>query len=205
MLDCNTYLIRDDKTIIIDTGLNKSLPDLINTIKQDDIDPEQIDIIVNTHLHLDHTWANNDFKEKYGGRIKLSPVQKKYYKTSVHDAALFFGVEPVDFQEDGFFDSSINLGNIELQIIPTPGHSPDSICFYCANYKALISGDLIFDHNTGRSDLPGGNGKMLKQSIEAVSEMDIELLLPGHMGYVQGKEKVRYNLEFIRNNVFPML
>jgi len=205
MIDCNTYLVKDELTVIIDTGFDRNLPVLINAIQQDGIDPQKIDLIINTHLHLDHMWANKDFKENYGGRIEICPVQKEFYTICVHDTARFFGVEPVDMKEDGFFDTTISLGNIELEVIQAPGHSPDSVCFYCAACKTLISGDLIFDHNTGRSDLPGGNGTILKQSIEAVSEKDIELLLPGHMGFVEGKDRVQDNFNFVKKNVFPML
>jgi glyoxylase-like metal-dependent hydrolase (beta-lactamase superfamily II) len=57
--------------------------------------------------------------------------------------------------------------------------------------------------NTGRVDLPGGNDDDLKKSIEALSRLDIEYLLPGHMGVVVGAEKVAENFNFIRKNVFP--
>ena len=56
-----------------------------------------------------------------------------------------------------------------------------------------------------RSDLPGANGAELKKSIEKVAELEIELLLPGHMGIVSGKQDVKDNFEFLRNNVFRWL
>ena len=69
----------------------------------------------------------------------------------------------------------------------------------------MICGDVIFAGNTGRVDFPGGSGKLLKESIENLSNLDIEYLLPGHMGIVAGKERVQKNFEFVRNNVFPYL
>ena len=69
----------------------------------------------------------------------------------------------------------------------------------------LICGDVLFEMNTGRVDLPGGNSEALKKSIEALSQLDIEYLLPGHMGIVTGAEKVAKNFTFIRTNVFPWL
>jgi glyoxylase-like metal-dependent hydrolase (beta-lactamase superfamily II) len=59
--------------------------------------------------------------------------------------------------------------------------------------------------NTGRVDLPGGSADDLKKSIESLSLLDVELLLPGHMGGVGGKENVKQNFEYIRKNVFPWL
>jgi glyoxylase-like metal-dependent hydrolase (beta-lactamase superfamily II) len=69
----------------------------------------------------------------------------------------------------------------------------------------LICGDVLFEMNTGRVDLPGGNGEELKKSIEMLSQFDIEYLLPGHMGIVTGAENVVRNFDFIRSNVFQWL
>lgn len=205
MLDCNTFLIKDEMTIIIDVGLGNSLPALFKALEQDGIDPQTIDVITNTHLHMDHTWANEEVKEKVGARIDIPPGHKEHYDVSVRQTAQFFGMEPVDFQEDGLLDSTIRLENLSIEVVPTPGHSPESVCFYSPQDKFLICGDLIFDGNTGRSDLPGGNGEQLKQSIEKVAELDIDLLLPGHMGVITENQKVKNNFEFVRNNVFQWL
>ena len=110
------------------------------------------------------------------------------------------------FREDACFDGSkLDAGDIELKFIHAPGHSPDSICFYCRKSKMLICGDVIFDQSTGRVDLPGGDGTELKQSIEALSKLEIECLLPGHMGILTSAEKIKDNFEFVRQNVFGWL
>ncbi|MBN2467831.1 MAG: MBL fold metallo-hydrolase [Deltaproteobacteria bacterium] len=205
MLDCNTYLIKNEKTMIVDVGLDKNLPLLLAALKEDGIDLHEIDLVVNTHLHVDHAWANTPFKEKSGALIELAPVQKEHYPISVRQTSRFFGLEPIEFDEDGLLNTSINLGTEEVDIIHTPGHSPDSVCFYCKESKALICGDLIFDCNTGRSDLPGGNGEQLRQSINKIAELDIELLLPGHMDIITDKTRIKQNFEYVRANVFPWL
>jgi glyoxylase-like metal-dependent hydrolase (beta-lactamase superfamily II) len=69
----------------------------------------------------------------------------------------------------------------------------------------LACGDVLFEMNTGRVDLPGGNAEDLKKSIESLSQLDIEYLLPGHMGIVSGADKVVQNFDFIRSNVFAWL
>ncbi len=66
MLDCNTYVIRDELSVIIDPGSPQFLPALIQDLHKDDIKPKDIDIITNTHLHVDHCWANEAFKEFSG-------------------------------------------------------------------------------------------------------------------------------------------
>jgi len=205
MLDCNTYVIKDKLALIVDVGLGNNLPLLIKDMAKDGVDAQGIDIIANTHLHIDHTWANEEFKEKAKAKIKITQGQKENYNISIRQTSLFFGLEPVEFKEDGLLDSLIDLGAVKVEVIPTPGHSPESVCFYVPQSKALICGDLVFDRNTGRSDLPGGNGEQLKKSIEKVAELDIEFFLPGHMGIISGKKKVNDNFEFLRNNVFRWL
>ncbi len=134
------------------------------------------------------------------------PLQKKFYDANVHENARFFGMEPVEFKEDGCFDDGkLDIGGMELELIPSPGHSPDSICFYGKEGKFLVCGDVMFVVNTGRVDLPGGSAAQLKQSIERLSQLEIEYLLPGHTGIISGAQKVKNNFEYIRENVFPWL
>ncbi len=201
MLDCNTYIIKDKLTLLIDIGLDKNLPVLIQEMEKDGIPPDQIDIIGNTHLHMDHAWANQEFKDTFGAKIKIGQVQKQFYDVGVRQTSRFFNMEPIEFEEDGIWDTAIDMGYADIEVIETPGHSPDSICFYCPQTKALICGDLIFKYNTGRPDLPGGSMAHLAQSIEQVAKLDIELLLPGHMEILADKKSVKKNFDFVKNNI----
>lgn len=206
MLDCNTYVIAGSPGIIIDPGNAQFLAARVSGMHQDGIDPADVDIIVNTHLHIDHCAANEAFKELSGARIALHPVQKENYRMLVVDGARLFGIEPPEFTEDYILeDSPLSNDTVELEMIKSPGHSPDCICFYNRRDKVLVCGDVLFEMNTGRVDLPGGNGNELKKSIEALSRLDIEHLLPGHMGIVSGVEKVVNNFDFIRSNVFAWI
>lgn len=108
------------------------------------------------------------------------------------------------------FNTSLEEGpwevnGTELQIIHTPGHTPGSICIYWPEKKALVCGDLIFARSVGRTDLPGGNGEALKSSIEKIAELDIELLLPGHMSYIKERDNVKRNFDFIFKRFFPFI
>jgi glyoxylase-like metal-dependent hydrolase (beta-lactamase superfamily II) len=91
------------------------------------------------------------------------------------------------------------IGEERFEVIATPGHSPGSICLYWPVKKALFTGDLIFDQSIGRTDLPGGNGRLLKESVEKVSSRDIEYLLCGHGEIVAGEKKVKMNFEKIKD------
>jgi len=206
MMDCNTYVIKDRSSLLIDPGLTQFLPALIEEMQRDGIDPKDIKLIANTHLHGDHCWANDDFKKLSGAEILLHPIQKQFGQAAAVQTSQFFGVSAVEFSEDRLMDNErLNLGETEIELIPSPGHSPDSICYYCPNDKVLICGDVIFSQNTGRVDLPGGSADQLKASIERLSQLDIEYLLPGHMDIVVGRENVKNNFDFIKKYVLGYL
>jgi glyoxylase-like metal-dependent hydrolase (beta-lactamase superfamily II) len=206
MLDCNTYVIKDDLTVVIDPGLAQFLPALIDDLQKDGIEPGDIDIITNTHLHIDHWEANEALKKISGARFVCHPNHKEFYDITVVKNFRLFGFQVIELNEDSYLDDSqLSTGKMVIELIPAPGHSPDSICFYCREEGFLVCGDVIFDRNTGRVDFPGGNADELKRSIEELSQLEFEYLLPGHMNIVSGKEEVRDNFIFVKEHVFPWL
>ncbi|RLC61128.1 MAG: hypothetical protein DRI01_09005 [Chloroflexi bacterium] len=206
MLNCNTYVIKNDLTIIIDPGSPQFLTKLIQDLQQDGIEAKDIDIIANTHLHGDHCGANEAFKQISGAKILSHHLQKQFYNITVIETARFFGFPPIEFTADSYIDSNkLDTGDIELELIPSPGHSPDSICFYSREDKILVCGDVIFAGNIGRADLPGGNAGELKHSIEGLSQLEINYLLPGHMDIITTTEEVERNFDFIKRHAFEWL
>jgi len=203
VLDCNTYVIAGKPGIIIDPGNAQFLAAKLEGLRGDGIERSDIGIIVNTHLHIDHCGANAAFQKLSGAKIALHPVQQQNFQLVVVDGARLFGIQPPEFTYDFLLDD--NLLNNNVQLITSPGHSPDCICFYLREDKVLICGDVLFEMNTGRVDLPGGDSAMLKKSIEALSLLDVEYLLPGHMSIITGADKVAENFSFIRRDVFPWL
>jgi hydroxyacylglutathione hydrolase len=204
-LDCNTYVFTGQPGIIIDPGNPQFLTERIASMHEDGIEPGEIGFIVNTHLHIDHSAANQAFKDLSGAKIALLPIQQENYRAVVIDGARMFGLTLPEFKADCALDDCLSAGDIKLELILAPGHSPECVCFYHRELKVLVCGDVLFEMNTGRVDLPGGNADDLKKSIEALSRLDIEYLLPGHMNPVIGAAKVAANFDFIRTRVLPWL
>jgi glyoxylase-like metal-dependent hydrolase (beta-lactamase superfamily II) len=202
-LDCNTYVITGSPGIIVDPGGERFLAARLEGLRLDGFDPADIGVIVNTHLHIDHCGANGAFQKLSGAKIALHPVQQQNFQLVVVDGARLFGMQPPEFNCDLLLDNGLLNNNVQL--IPSPGHSPDCVCFYLRKEKVLICGDVLFEMNTGRVDLPGGDAALLKKSIESLSLLDIEYLLPGHMGIIAGADNVAENFSFIRRDVFPWL
>ena len=206
ILDCNTYVVKGNPGIIVDPGSRTFLPSLVQDMKEDGIGPEDIGVVANTHLHGDHCGANEAFKELSGALITFHPAQKEFYEVTVIETAKVFGLPVVRVKEDSCFnDGILNVGDAEFELIGSPGHSPDSICFYCREDGILICGDVVFLGNIGRVDLPGGNAQQLMQTVEQLSQLDIKYVLPGHMGVVTGVTQVKSNFEFIKDSILRWL
>ena len=77
---------------------------------------------------------------------------------------------------------NLQLGSLHFQVRHAPGHTPGLCIFYCAQATTLFSGDLIFRHTVGRTDLPGGDWDALVASIrQQVYTLPVETrILPGH-------------------------
>jgi len=202
MNNCNTFFIDGKKRILIDPGHRQ----LFGVVKQElagiGLSVEQIDLVVITHGHPDHMEAVQLFQKPT--LITLSEIEMAFYKAMM---ANFSGTERMHFPEFDFYlkEGEVTIGNETFQIIHSPGHSPGSICLYWPDRKALISGDVVFNQGIGRSDLPGGNGKLLKESIQRLSLLDVEYLLPGHGEIVSGKKSVHDNFQLIEHQWFPYL
>ncbi|HEX6455558.1 MAG TPA: MBL fold metallo-hydrolase, partial [Solirubrobacterales bacterium] len=76
------------------------------------------------------------------------------------------------------------LAGFEIDVIGTPGHSPDHVTYSIAEEKAIFSGDVLFQGSVGRVDLPGGDGPTLLASIAKLIDAYPEetVVHPGHMG-----------------------
>ena len=99
-------------------------------------------------------------------------------------------------------EGTLNLGDKSIQVIRTPGHSPGGICLYWEEKKALLSGDTVFYMGVGRTDFEGGDIDALADSVERLSRLDVEYLIPGHGEMLKGKKAVANNFKTIMNEFF---
>jgi len=176
----NAYLILDEKNAVIDVGGDPSF--LISRMEKY-IDPDELDIIILTHGHFDHSGATGDLVKVTGAEVYFHKEELELINNPLTNGARLFGmkftpVNPSKLLEGG---EIFNLGDVSLEVIHTPGHSPGSICLYEKERKWLFSGDTVFPFgNIGRTDLPGGNPKLLVQSIKKLTELEVEIMYPGH-------------------------
>lgn len=154
--------------------------------------------LLNTHLHPDHVFGNSFMKDEYGLTAWASVDDEYLLEHAVEYAAMLglSGTNPPPalggYLKDG---DSVCFGHSELKVIAVAGHSPGGLCFYSADDKLLISGDVLFAGSVGRSDLPGGNAQALISGIKEKLMLlpDDTSVIAGHGPMTTIGEERRYN------------
>ena len=164
----NTYLVYDDKgeAIIFDPGNSNNTE---NSLVKNFIEEKKLCLsrLILTHAHLDHVLGNRFISDNYGLLPEVNENDLFLIEGMMQTANLY-GVPaeespmPEKFLHEG---DKIKLGDYTFECLHTPGHSPGSICFYNAQNKFAIVGDVLFYGSIGRTDLPRGNHEDLLNSI----------------------------------------
>ena len=200
--NCNAYLIDGPSRVLIDPGHRALFEHVQSGLSQLNLTIDDIDLIICTHGHPDHLEAVPLFKDK-PALFTLHEEEWHWVSTIGRQMAAAFGIDPADFRPDFLLkQGDLALEGLELNIIHTPGHSPGSITLYWPLQKALFTGDLVFKEGVGRTDLPGGDGSKLKESIKGLMHLDVEWLLPGHGDIIAGADKVKKNFKDIESFYF---
>lgn len=186
--NCNTFLITGTENILIDPGHLALFRHVEKGLDKIQVSLADISLVLITHGHPDHMEAIN----KLHGSSKIAISEDTYRMLRRYGYSSAFP-EPDLFLRKGV----LKAGNVSLDVIPAPGHEPGSLCFYWPERKALFTGDVIFSQSIGRTDLPGGSGAALKESIRQLSELDVEYLLPGHGLPVTGRKAVADNFQMV--------
>ena len=177
--DSNIYII--DGEVIVDTGTGLFFPEIKEEI-DNRFDKKKIRSIVNTHCHYDHTGGNKSFRDWLKAELLVHEEDKKAAESGEGTLSKFFEktAKVVTMDKALRAGQKIKTKNFSFDVLHTPGHSPGSICLYDRKNKILISGDTLFEDGIGRTDLPGGNKKDMFSSLEKLSKLQINVLLPGH-------------------------
>jgi len=182
----NTYLVWDDdskEAIIVDPGCysNAEEMELDNFVKNNNL---TIKYIFNTHCHLDHIFGNKFCKENFDSKILIHSEDVFLFELQIEQAeryGLKMKASPkadILLKENDVF----LIGEIELKILHTPGHSPGEVCLYFENEKICFTGDVLFREGIGRTDLWGGDYFVLMDSIQDVllTLPEETIIYPGH-------------------------
>lgn len=176
----NSYILLDDKTkkaALIDPG---DEPDrLISALKTKDA---SLSYIILTHGHFDHIMALGRIKEKTGAPILIHRDDAVMLEDRALSLLDRFGNSDIEVpRADRFLSDGeiISLGDSEIKVIHTPGHTPGSVCLLIGD--ELMSGDTLFRESIGRYDFPGGDYGAIITSLEKIVSLGVKgKIYPGH-------------------------
>jgi hydroxyacylglutathione hydrolase len=200
MLGCNCSVLGDEATreaIVIDPGDDVSK--IVAILAKHGLTAKTIVI---THAHIDHIGGAHKLRALTGAPVYMHEADKMLSdRLDVQAGWLGLDTPPEDpgIDTPAHEGDVLRAGSIEAQVLHTPGHTQGSISLYIPSENKVIAGDTLFEGSVGRTDLPGGDGDQIKDSIRAklYTLPDSTIVIPGHGGSTTiGKEK-RHN-PFVR-------
>ena len=200
LLQENTYVVSDDtlECVIIDCGAyyddeRRAITDYISS---QGLKPVRL---LATHGHWDHNLGIDTIYQTYGLRVEAAKEDEFIISDIPHNFQSIIGA-PLrrEYPAVGRFftpDEVIRFGNHSLQVLKTPGHSPGSVVFYCAEEHTAFTGDTLFRMSVGRTDFDGGSYTDLMSSLANVlAKLPADtVILPGHGPKSTIDYELRYN------------
>jgi glyoxylase-like metal-dependent hydrolase (beta-lactamase superfamily II) len=153
MNETNCFIVGDTKTeeaIIIDPGIDNT-SEAKNILKEIQQNKFRVKFIINTHGHPDHTSGNRIMKEATGAPILIHEYDAPFLQHPKADKTLREG-------------DLIEVGEIKLRVLHTPGHSKGSMALLSAD--VVFTGDTLWAGTIGRYDLPGGSLEEIMNSLK---------------------------------------
>jgi hydroxyacylglutathione hydrolase len=195
-LDPNVYLLSGGEELaLVDAGAGWGEDRILDNVRSLGYEPERIRHIFLTHAHADHAGGAASLAERLGAQVYLSELEREALETADEEAlglsiARRNGFYPEDYRlrpckVDVTLrgDERLRCGDLELVVIPTPGHSAGSVCFLVDTGEgaALFAGDTVFAG--GRISLivaPGSDLLAMQGSVAHLGGLNVTCLLPGH-------------------------
>jgi glyoxylase-like metal-dependent hydrolase (beta-lactamase superfamily II) len=180
----NTYILRrdgSDRALIVDPG--EEAPKLLEAIEQLGV---TLDGILLTHTHFDHVGAVAPVAAATGAEVWVPEIEKPVLADIMSFVPWpgFGPYESYDAEHTLKGGEKLQLADLDIDVVFTPGHSPGHVTFSIPDEQAVFSGDVLFQGSVGRTDLPGGDWPTLLESIRSLVDSLPEdtTVHPGHMG-----------------------
>jgi hydroxyacylglutathione hydrolase len=145
-----------------------------------------IDAILLTHTHFDHVGAVAPVARATGAPVYCPEIEVPVLADIMSFVPWpeFGPYESYDADETVAGGERLDLAGLEIDVVFTPGHSPGHVTYAIPDEAALFAGDVLFQGSVGRTDLPGGDGPTLMESIRGLLDAypDETTVYPGHMG-----------------------
>lgn len=142
---------------------------------------KEIKYIVNTHSHVDHVMGNKEMKRRTGAKIVIHEKDAKFLTRIPHDLLMMFRAEPSPPADVLVKEGDlIEVGDVRMKVIHTPGHSPGGISLYTDGI--VFTGDTLFVGSVGRTDFPESSWEVMESSIrnKLYTLPEETIVYPGH-------------------------
>jgi len=176
----NCYIIACEETnegAVIDPGGDAKA--ILAAVKRMGAD---VEYVLNTHGHFDHTLANDAIVAATGATLAIHEADAPML--AMGGGAAWFGMKGSQSRPDLLLRDGdiVRVGNLQLRVLHVPGHSPGGVAFYLAEQGVVFSGDALFQMGIGRTDLPGGDYDRLIASIRTklLTLPPDTVVYPGH-------------------------
>jgi glyoxylase-like metal-dependent hydrolase (beta-lactamase superfamily II) len=151
-----------NKAALVDPG--GDLPKLKSALAQTGVELEKILI---THGHIDHCGEAGTLAKELGVPIEGPHEEDRFWIDKLAEDGRKYGVNGVVFEPDRWLNDGdqVQVGNLVLDVLHCPGHTPGHVVFHHAPSKLAIVGDVLFQGSIGRTDFPRGNHAQLIEAI----------------------------------------
>jgi len=187
ILATNCYLLLCDDTresLIIDPGF--SIEEANTVLERIRRSRAKVKYIVNTHGHFDHISGNGLLKDTLKAEILIHKDDACMLTDPSRNLSYMLGLTIISPKPDRLLEDGekIEVGELQLIVMHTPGHTEGSISLFCKEENAVFTGDTLFAGSVGRTDLPGASlQKLLKSLNERLLKLpDETIVYPGHGG-----------------------
>ena len=190
----NCYLLTDEKTgemAVIDPGFYSAA-----LTKRLDLSGKKLKYILLTHGHYDHILYVSELKNRYGGEVCISKVEKPLVENGSLNAMIsFYEIKPFDIDIALDDNDCVYLGDQKIEFMLTPGHTKGSGIYIMDD--VIFSGDTVFCRSIGRTDLPTGDQSEMFRSLERISKLPGDYTIcPGHDRKTTLEYERKYNPYF---------
>ena len=194
--DAAIYLINfAGRAALVDAGGGGAQDRLLANIKACGVMPEQIEYLLITHCHYDHTGGARALKDLLPCQVVAHELEAPFLEQgdNVATAANWYGARMSPFEIDRKIlgkQEEIRLAGRVIQALHAPGHSPGSLVYFTESEgkKVLFAQDV---HGPLHPDLKSNQGDY-RRSLEMILALDADILCEGHYGVCNGKRKVSY-------------